>query len=128
VPIVEFFSLLQYFNRYLVKKGLIVMPKLKREILGNQKDQQIRNKPLLFLILGGFIIIVIALLFAFQKKSVSFTPEVIGQASLKTDKEVVDLGDVKLGQTVNVSFDLKNVGDVPLRFTSRPTIEVKEGC
>ena len=104
------------------------MPKFKREILRNQNNQQIPNKSPLFLILGGFVIIVIALLFAFQKKSVSFTPEVIGQASLKTDKEVVDLGDVKLGQTVNVSFDLKNVGDVPLRFTSRPTIEVKEGC
>ncbi len=104
------------------------MPKLKREILRKQKNQQIQNKPPLFLILGGFVIIVIALLFAFQKKSVSFTPEVIGQASLKTDKEVVDLGDVKLGQTVNVSFDLENVGDVPLRFTSVPTIEVKEGC
>ena len=104
------------------------MPKLKREILRNQKFQQIPNKSALFLILGGLVILVIALLFAFQKKSVSFTPEVIGQASLKTDKEVVDLGDVKLGQMVKVSFDLKNVGDAPLRFSGVPYIEVKEGC
>ncbi len=104
------------------------MPKNKREILRNQKNKQNQNKPLIFLILGSLVILVIAVLFAFQKKSVSFTPEVIGQASLKTDKEVVDLGDVKLGQMVKVSFNLKNVGDAPLRFSEVPYIEVKEGC
>lgn len=104
------------------------MPKNKRKISKNQRNHQIKNKPSLFLVLGGLAIIVIALFFAFQKNSASFIPEVIGQASLKTDKEMVDLGDVKLGKTVKVSFDLKNVGDAPLRFSEVPYIEVKEGC
>jgi hypothetical protein len=44
------------------------------------------------------------------------------------DKEKVDLGEVKLGKTVEVSFELTNVGDQTLRFSEQPFIEVKEGC
>lgn len=58
----------------------------------------------------------------------AFTPEVIGAAKLKVDKESVDLGDRKVGQPVSVSFEITNVGDQPLRFTQLPYIEVKEGC
>jgi hypothetical protein len=54
--------------------------------------------------------------------------EVAGSPSLKVDKEKVDLGAVKLGQTVKVDFELANVGDETLRFTKPPTVEVKEGC
>ncbi len=54
--------------------------------------------------------------------------EVNGAPSLKVDKEKVDLGNVQLGQTVQVSFQLTNVGDQPLRFSKEPYIEVKEGC
>jgi len=58
----------------------------------------------------------------------AFTPEVIGAAKLKVDKESVDLGDRKVGQPVSVSFEITNVGDQPLRFTQLPYIEVKKGC
>lgn len=54
--------------------------------------------------------------------------EVQGQPSLKADKEKVDLGDIPLGQTVEVSFQLANVGDQQLRFSKQPYIEVVEGC
>ena len=54
--------------------------------------------------------------------------EVTGAPSLKADREKVDLGDVKLGKTVEVSFQLTNVGDQALRFTEAPYIEVVEGC
>jgi len=54
--------------------------------------------------------------------------EVIGAPSLIADQEQVDLGEVKLGQTVKVSFRLTNVGDQPLRFSEQPYIEVVEGC
>jgi hypothetical protein len=47
---------------------------------------------------------------------------------LKVDKEKVDLGDVKLGQTVMVSFQLTNLGDKTLKFTKAPYVEVLEGC
>lgn len=54
--------------------------------------------------------------------------EVTGAPALKADKEKVDLGDVKLGQTVEVSFQLTNVGDKTLRFKEQPFVEVVEGC
>jgi hypothetical protein len=104
------------------------MPKFRRKIIRNQKKRNNPKKfPLLF-IFGGLAIIIIALLFAFQKKTEPFTPEVTGKPSLKTDKEMVDLGNVKLGQTVRVSFELKNVGDETLRISNVPYVEVKEGC
>lgn len=56
------------------------------------------------------------------------TPEVIGAPALKADQEMIDLGDVRLGQTVNASFQLTNVGDQPLFFTELPYVEVVEGC
>jgi len=54
--------------------------------------------------------------------------EVKGRPSLKVNQETVDLGDVRLGQTVQTSFELTNVGDQSLRFTEAPYIEVIEGC
>ena len=51
-----------------------------------------------------------------------------GTPSLKADKETVDLGDVRLGQTVSVSFELTNTGDAPLRFKEAPFVEVVAGC
>ena len=104
------------------------MPKIQRKISRNQKKRNNPKKfPLLF-IFGGLAIIIIALLFAFQRKAEPYTPEVTGKPSLKIDKEMVDLGNVKLGQTVRVSFELKNIGDKPLRFSNVPYVEVKEGC
>ena len=78
--------------------------------------------------LAGAAILIVVVVFAFQKKPTSFTPEVTGGPSLKADKEKVDLGDVKLGQTVEVSFEIRNVGDQSLKFSKAPYIEVKEGC
>jgi cell division septal protein FtsQ len=54
--------------------------------------------------------------------------EVSGQPSLKVDQQSIDFGDVKLGQTVQATFELANVGDQPLRFSAAPYIEVVEGC
>ncbi len=57
-----------------------------------------------------------------------FTPEAKGAPKLKADRDKIDLGDVKLGQTVQTAFELTNAGDQPLRFTDKPFIEVVEGC
>jgi hypothetical protein len=56
------------------------------------------------------------------------TPEVTGAPKLKVDKSDVDLGNVQLGQTVEVAFELTNAGDRQLRFTDVPYVEVVEGC
>jgi hypothetical protein len=78
--------------------------------------------------LAGAAILIIAAFFVFQKKPAAFAPEVTGGPSLKADKQMVDLGDVKLGQTVQVSFEISNVGDQPLKLSETPYVEVKEGC
>lgn len=54
--------------------------------------------------------------------------EVTGQPRLRVDQDRIDLGDVRLGQTVKASFVLANVGDQPLSLTQAPYIEVLEGC
>ncbi|MBP7691236.1 MAG: hypothetical protein KA764_04940 [Anaerolineales bacterium] len=54
--------------------------------------------------------------------------EVSGAPRLRVDQAVIDLGEVKLGQTVEAAFRLTNIGDQPLRFAEPPYIEVLEGC
>ena len=63
-----------------------------------------------------------------QSNSGTVPIEVKDSPSLKSDQEMVDLGDVPLNKTVTVSFQLSNVGDQTLRFTEPPYIEVLEGC
>lgn len=84
--------------------------------------------PIIALAVGGLLLLVGAV-FAFKQPSKpKATIEVTGAPSLKVDQEQIDLGDKKLGQTVEVSFQLTNVGDQTLRFSAAPYIEVKEGC
>lgn len=54
--------------------------------------------------------------------------QVSGTPDLQVDKELVDLGEVKLGTPVEVSFELTNTGEGPLRFTKAPFVEAVEGC
>lgn len=56
------------------------------------------------------------------------TPEVTGAPKLKADRDVIEMGDIKLGNTVQAEFALSNVGDRPLRITDKPYLEVLEGC
>ncbi len=83
---------------------------------------------------AGVVVLAVAgfLLFggngAVNGSSANFTPEAKGAPRLRADKQKVDLGNVKLGQTVQVSFDIANTGDQPLRFVKDPFVEVVEGC
>lgn len=54
--------------------------------------------------------------------------EVTGAPRLKADQQRVDLGDIRLGRTVEVSFQLANVGDQTLTFAEAPYVTVAEGC
>jgi nitrate reductase NapE component len=56
------------------------------------------------------------------------TPEITGAPKLKADREVIDLGDIKLGNTTQATFTLTNIGDQLLKITGAPYIEVLEGC
>jgi hypothetical protein len=80
------------------------------------------------IVVAGLAVIVAAIASSNTAASVKPTLEVSGAPALKVDKEKVDFGDVRLGQTVEVSFDITNVGDRMLQFTGTPYVEVIEGC
>jgi hypothetical protein len=83
----------------------------------------------LLLAVGGLALIAAAWWSLSGSTSRGKTPlEVSGAPSLKVNQEKVDLGNVKLGEWVTVSFELSNAGDQPLRFTEQPFIEVAAGC
>jgi hypothetical protein len=91
--------------------------------------QKQRNPGPLLLVIAGVILVILTAFFALRRpSSASFTPDVKGAPGIKADKEKVDLGDMKLGSTADVSFTITNIGDQPLRFTKQPYVEVKEGC
>ncbi len=104
------------------------MARYKRPDPKRRSRQSKKNKLPLFLALGGVVLLIVAAFSLFRKPSTPYVAEVNGNPSLQVDKEKVDLGDVKLGNTVQVSFELKNVGDRPLVFSKTPFVEVKEGC
>ena len=81
------------------------------------------------IIIAGVALIVVALIGGGTNQSDSTVkPQVSGGPALQVDQEKIDLGDVPLGETVSVKFELTNVGDQPLRFTKKPYIEVAAGC
>jgi hypothetical protein len=91
--------------------------------------QQTKKFPLWLplIIVAGVVLIAVALISGSQATSAT-APQVNGGPALHVDREKIDLGDVPLGETVNVKFEVTNVGDQPLRFSQKPYIEVIEGC
>jgi cell division septal protein FtsQ len=89
-----------------------------------------RGRPLPWILAGAAAVLLLsaALLAWTRANPPAAAIEVTGAPSLKVDRESVDLGDVKLGETVEVAFSLTNVGDRVLKFESAPYIEVVEGC
>jgi hypothetical protein len=79
------------------------------------------------IIVAGFVLIAVALLSSRQSASTT-APQVSDGPALQVDQEKIDLGDVPLGETASVKFEITNVGDQPLRFTKKPYIEVAAGC
>lgn len=84
-------------------------------------------RPLL-LALGGVLLLGLGLLAYWRSNTPASTVDETGQPNLVVDQEVVDFGDVRLGEWVTASFTLMNNGTGPIRFTQAPYIEVVEGC
>ncbi len=80
------------------------------------------------IIVAGLVLIVVAVMSGNNTPAAKPAVEVSGAPALKADKESVDFGDVKLGQTVEVKFEVANVGSRPLLFKETPYVEVVEGC
>ncbi len=90
-----------------------------------------KNGGPLLVIAGGVLVLGAALLLVWQNlggAAPGAPLEVQGAPRLKVDREVVDFGDVPLGEWVTAEFQLTNVGDQPLRFSERPYVELVEGC
>lgn len=90
-----------------------------------------RRSPLLpaIIVIAGFLMLGIGFLAAGRLGGNDKAEiEVFGSPKLVVDNEEIDLGDVPLGKTVEVSFKLTNAGDQPLRFAESPWIELVAGC
>jgi hypothetical protein len=61
-------------------------------------------------------------------QAASFTPAVTGRPQVAVSQDKFDYGDVKLGQTINTVFDVRNTGDQNLVILGAPQVEVVEGC
>lgn len=107
------------------------MSKYRSKKRGKQNSfKYVLPTPLLIVLAG--IVLVGGALFALWKSGqpteAEVPIEVKGSPSLKVNQDKVDLGNVPLGRTVSVSFQLANVGDRTLRFSDQPYVEVLEGC
>lgn len=82
------------------------------------------------LLLGGGILLILMALWAGDIGGIRTGAEqaVNGTPVLQADREIIDLGDVKLGETVSASFTLTNTGDGALKFEEAPYVEIVEGC
>jgi hypothetical protein len=97
----------------------------KKSLKHGKKKQ---SWPAILLLAGGLLLLAGAF-FAFRKPSPARAAIVVtGAPSLKVNQDKVDLGNVKLDQTVDVKFTLTNVGDQTLRFSKTPYVEVVQGC
>lgn len=78
--------------------------------------------------LAGVLLITGAILLAGKGEEQDYTPKVKGEPAIEVDQQEFDYGDVKLGSVINTSVRVTNVGDEALRFTSRPYVELIDGC
>ena len=88
-----------------------------------RKQKQKKNFPWLFVVFGGGLLLLAAVLVANRSGG-----DGSGTPSIAVDQQKIDYGDVNFG--VNKSFAIKvtNTGDSTLRFKEAPYIEVLEGC
>jgi hypothetical protein len=91
------------------------------------------------LIAGGILLVALAY-FALREKNQptpppvlggaqsDFQPQVTGAPAISVEPQQIDMGEVKLGTSVQASFKVTNTGDKALKFTESPYIELVEGC
>ena len=103
------------------------MPKPSKKVVV-QKKQKVPIWLWAIVAAGVALIAFVVIDMASRNSTPPPAPLVTGAPALQVDKEKVDFGNVTLGQTVEVKFEVANVGDQPLRFTQKPYVEVIEGC
>jgi hypothetical protein len=105
--------------------------------MSQPKKKHAQSKPprvpawlvLLGIVLAGVTALIAWSFIDSNNKASTLVPiEAQGRAKFVADKTQINLGDVKLGETVQAEFKISNAGDQPLRFTQVPIIQVVEGC
>jgi hypothetical protein len=87
-----------------------------------------RNRRLVLVLLGVAVLLGGGTWLLLSKRPPAPAAEFHGGARLAVDKDLIDLGAVKLGQRVHASFRLRNIGDRVLLLPSDPPVDVVEGC
>lgn len=95
-----------------------------------RKNRRQNRRPLLYAI--GSLLFFLLTFLGLKAIGEAATPKapiiVKGAPSLAVDQKKVDLGTIKLGETVSYKFTLTNVGDQLLKITDEPYTELIEGC
>ena len=85
-------------------------------------QKQTKKFPWLFIVLGGGLLLIAAILLANRSGDGGGTP------SITVDQQKIDYGYVKFGETRSIAVKVTNSGTGNLRFSEDPYIEVVEGC
>ena len=87
-----------------------------------RKQKETKKFPWLFIVLGGGLLLIAAILLANRSGDGGGTP------SITVDQQKIDYGYVKFGETRSIAVKVTNTGTGSLRFKEDPYIEVVEGC
>jgi hypothetical protein len=83
----------------------------------------------LLLAVGGLAVLALATFFVLSNGSrPKAAVTVQGAPSLKVQQDTIDRGNVELGTTIEVAFEVSNVGDQPLTISEQPYVELAAGC
>jgi hypothetical protein len=84
--------------------------------------------PWLFVIVGGVLVLVAAVVLANQGGGRNGGETAGGRPQIAVDQQKIDYGYVKFGNDRQFTIKVTNGGDGTLRFTQKPYVEVLEGC
>lgn len=101
-----------------------------KDIANEKKHNQPKKIWPAILAVLGLVLVAVAGWTFFKEPASVFLEDLTssGTPVLQVDQEKVDVGDVKLGKTVQVTFQLTNAGTKALRFSKAPYVEIVEGC
>jgi hypothetical protein len=105
------------------------MSKQRRSTRRHQRSAVVLPKKWLplIIIITGMLMIGGALIVIGGGRS-TVTPKVTGAPAIEVEQSFYDLGDIHFNQAAQVSYQIKNAGDQPLRILETPRVQVIEGC